>query len=75
MKIEVCEQMLASWLKHIKGCQIVQTNWCPSPAAVSQLSDEDFQSIDAFVNEIQKFAAENNLDIFKRSTIKQMVIQ
>ncbi len=75
MKIEVCEQMLASWLKHIKGCQIEQTNWRPPPAAVSQLSDEDFQSIDAFVNEIQKFAAENNLDIFKRSTIKQMVIQ
>lgn len=27
MKIEVGESLLLSWLKHIKKCQIVQTNW------------------------------------------------
>lgn len=27
MKIEIGESLLLSWLKHIKECQIVQTNW------------------------------------------------
>lgn len=31
MKIEMCEQMVQSWLQHIKGCQVVQTNWMISP--------------------------------------------
>ena len=31
MKIEICEQMVQSWLQHIKQCQIVQTNWMISP--------------------------------------------
>ncbi|CAN8141347.1 hypothetical protein THIOSC15_2890008 [uncultured Thiomicrorhabdus sp.] len=30
MKIEVAESMLQSWLKHIVGCEIVQSNWKPS---------------------------------------------
>lgn len=34
MKIEICEQMVQSWLQHIKGCQIVQTNWMISPLHV-----------------------------------------
>lgn len=31
MKIEMAESLLYSWLRHIKGCQIVQTNWKTSP--------------------------------------------
>lgn len=31
MKIEICEQMVQSWLQHIKKCQVVQTNWMISP--------------------------------------------
>lgn len=31
MKIEVGESLFFSWLKHIKCCQIVQTNWKTSP--------------------------------------------
>lgn len=27
MKIEISESLLFSWLKHIKECQLVQTNW------------------------------------------------
>lgn len=29
MKIEMGESLCASWLKHVKKCQIVQTNWRP----------------------------------------------
>lgn len=30
MKIEMGESLCASWLKHVKKCQVVQTNWKPS---------------------------------------------
>ena len=30
MKIEMGESLVISWLKHIKGCQLVQGNWKPS---------------------------------------------
>lgn len=30
MKIEMGESLCASWLKHVKKCQIVQMNWKPS---------------------------------------------
>jgi len=31
MKIEMCESLAYSWLRHVKGCQLVQLNWKPSP--------------------------------------------
>ena len=31
MKIEICEQMIQSWLQNIEQCEIVQTNWTVSP--------------------------------------------
>ena len=31
MKIEMGESLFYSWLRHIKGCQVVQTNWKASP--------------------------------------------
>lgn len=30
MKIEIGESLLLPWLRHVKNCQIVQTNWKPS---------------------------------------------
>lgn len=32
MKIEIGESLIASWLRHIKECQLVQTNWKGSNA-------------------------------------------
>ena len=31
MKLEVAESLFYSWLRHVKGCHVVQTNWKPSP--------------------------------------------
>jgi len=31
MKIEMCESLAYSWLRHVRGCQLVQLNWKPSP--------------------------------------------
>lgn len=39
MKIEMGESLFYSWLRHVKECQVVQTNWKPSPSW--QLRDED----------------------------------
>lgn len=39
MKIEMGESLFYSWLRHVKKCQIVQTNWMTS--SQWQLSNED----------------------------------
>jgi hypothetical protein len=39
MKIEMGESLFYSWLRHVKECQVVQTNWKPSPSW--QLQHED----------------------------------
>jgi len=31
MKIEIGESLIYSWLRHVKQCQVVQTNWKASP--------------------------------------------
>ncbi len=31
MKIEAAESLFLSWLRHVKECQLVETNWKPSP--------------------------------------------
>ena len=31
MKIEIGESLIFSWLRHVMGCPIAQTNWKPSP--------------------------------------------
>lgn len=31
MKVEVGESLFYSWLRHVKECQVVQTNWKVSP--------------------------------------------
>lgn len=74
MKIEICEQLVASWLKHIKGCQIVETNWCPSPIAL----DPDDKAIDRvikFIDDVKMTVNNDEIDIFKKSTPKQFIMQ
>jgi len=39
MKLEVAESLFYSWLRHVKGCHVVQTNWKPSPTWT--LNNED----------------------------------
>lgn len=72
MKIEICESLFYSWLRHIKGCQIVQTNWKPSPAW-------DFKNIDAaerLMNVVDTyFREEYEYDIFKKNTVSQLIQQ
>jgi hypothetical protein len=52
MKIEIGESLFYSWLRHVKECQVVQTNWKVSPkwqfqheeelTALMQITDDHF---------------------------------
>ena len=50
MKIEICEQMVQSWLQHIEKCQVVQTNWMISP--LRNVTDVEIIHIDAYMKDI-----------------------
>ena len=54
MKIEICEQMVQSWLQHYKQCEIVQTNWKISPLRLRGISDADIAELERFMKEFQK---------------------
>ena len=41
MKIEICEQMVQSWLQNCENCEIVQTNWSVSPLRVITQAEID----------------------------------
>ena len=40
MKIEMGESLFYSWLRHVKECQIVQTNWKTSSQWALQHEDK-----------------------------------
>lgn len=51
MKIEICEQMVQSWLQNYKQCEIVQTNWKVSPLRLRGITDADIAELEAFMKE------------------------
>lgn len=67
MKIEIGESVIYSWLRHIKGCKIVQTNWKNSPQWESFHKEQIYELIEQIR---QKFP-----HIFKKSTDKQILQQ
>lgn len=67
MKIEIGESVIYSWLRHIKGCRIVQTNWKNSPQWEGFHSEQIYKLIEEVK---QRFP-----NIFKKSTNKQLLQQ
>ena len=59
MKIEICEQMVQSWLQNYKQCEIVQTNWKVSPLRLRSITDADIIELEAFMKEFNKQLEEN----------------
>ncbi|MBQ4585969.1 MAG: hypothetical protein IJA82_07165 [Clostridia bacterium] len=51
MKIEICEQMVQSWLANVKQCQVVQTNWTISP--MRSIVKADIDDAYDFVTKVQ----------------------
>jgi hypothetical protein len=72
MKIEMGESLLYSWLRHVKECQIVQTNWKISPQW--ELKNRD--QISELLQESDKaFQKQFNSYIYKDSSLEQFLKQ
>ena len=72
MKIEAGESLVYSWLRHIKKCQIVQTNWKVSPKWDISGTDK----IEALFNKIaERFQQKHGLEVFKKSGFQQALQQ
>ena len=52
MKIEICEQMVHSWLINCKLCESAQTNWKVSPLYLKTISQSKIDYLQDFINDI-----------------------
>ncbi|MGN0393762.1 MAG: hypothetical protein ACI4EF_00195 [Coprococcus sp.] len=72
MKIEMGESLFYSWLRHVKECQIVQTNWKVS--SQWQLSNSEvLEEMMALVNE--HYSEKYGYAIFKQNTSLSQLLQ
>lgn len=72
MKLEMGESLFYSWLRHDKGCQVVQTNWKPSPSW--DLHND--VKLSAFMKTSGVFFAEKyGFNIFRDVSFKQVLAQ
>ncbi|MEQ8198357.1 MAG: hypothetical protein ABRQ27_10170 [Clostridiaceae bacterium] len=62
MKIEIGESLLLSWLKHIKECRVVQTNWKAS-SKWELKNKEKLEQLMKISNEV--FSQKYGYDIYK----------
>jgi len=73
MKIEIGESLLLSWLKHIKECQLVQTNW----KASSKWELKHKEALEQLMkNSSEVFKSKYGYDLYKgNSGIDQVLTQ
>lgn len=72
MKIEMGESLFYSWLRHVKDCQIVQTNWKPSnnwDFKNYEITESIFFQLDSFFENNYKYK------IFKKNSSLSQIIQ
>jgi hypothetical protein len=72
MKIEICESLVSSWLRHVQGCLVTQTSWKPSPTwsiARERELTETFEAVRAFARQ------DIGLQVFKNSSFSQLIRQ
>lgn len=72
MKIEMGESLFYSWLRHVKECQIVQTNWKISPKWELKFSD-DLENIMSKTDEL--FSNKYGYKIYKQNTSLKQILQ
>jgi hypothetical protein len=73
MKIEIGESLFLSWLRHVKGCQLVQTNW-KSASEWDRMHDEEIQNL---MDKSSKYFMEKySYEIYKGTTsLDQLISQ
>lgn len=72
MKIEMGESLFYSWLRHVKECQIVQTNWKVS-SQWDLKHETELQTI--LDQEVQHFESTYGYKIFKQNASLSQIIQ
>lgn len=72
MKIEMCESLIYSWLRHVKKCQIVQKNWTVSPKWETLKNEELEKNVYNLINELHENI---KLDIWGKSSLEQTIKQ
>jgi hypothetical protein len=73
VKVEAGESLILSWLRHVKGCQIVQLNWKPS---VDRWKIHDATISGVIAEEMrQHFLTHHNLSIFAQGDSFQLIRQ
>jgi hypothetical protein len=72
MKIEIGESLLLSWLRHVKECQIVQTNWKASSSW--ELKNKEFL-LRFMSRSHQYFAEKYDYNLYKKSSFGQLIQQ
>ena len=73
MKIEIGESLIYSWLRHVKGCQIVQTNWKVSSQWPEQSNQTNWQEI---YERLAEVFVVDEFDVFGKNTnIGQLIKQ
>ena len=72
MKIEMGESLFYSWLRHVKECQIVQTNWTTS--SQWQLNHEE--QLEEIMSKTDKFFSEKyGYSIYKKTSSLSQLLQ
>ena len=73
MKIEIGESLLLSWLRHTRGCQLVQMNWKPSVASWTLMNKEVIENL---MHESRKYFKDKfGYEIYKKNTSFKQLIQ
>lgn len=72
MKIEMAESLFYSWLRHVKECQIVQTNWKVS-GKWELLHEQEILKLISNLDEY--FSSNYNYNIFKKNASVFQIIQ
>ena len=72
MKIEMGESLFYSWLRHVKECQIVQTNWTTSQKW-NLLHEDELQQIMTKTEE--RFQQKYNYKIYKQTSSLSQLLQ
>lgn len=64
MKIEMCESLFYSWLRHVKNCQLVQLNWSIS----NKWNLKNQEELEKIMSETDKFFNEKyGYNIYKKN--------
>ena len=72
MKIEIGESLIFSWLRHVLGCPIAQTNWKPSP----RWPIRGEPGLAADFDKLREIARQRlGFEVFKRSDFQQFIRQ